>query len=297
MSSDLDTQAVQLNIYQFDTPHGLDRIAIENREGTQKWAMEQWSSMSAISATGLTKLYGETVAVNDVDFSVPERTVYAFLGPNGAGKTTTIRMLTALTKPSSGTAEVAGIPIEDRAALTERIGYLPAEPPVFGELTGREYLRYLAQLHEIDSEETTEAVEQYLERFDLADEANRRISGYSTGMKKKIGVIGAVFHEPAVLFLDEPTSGLDPRASRTMREMIAELAERDMTVFLSTHILPVVEELADTVGVIHRGEIVAEGTPDELVARVEGEEAPDLESAFLEVTQEQPQEKNEVTTR
>lgn len=252
--------------------------------------------MSAISTTELTKLYGSTVAVNDLTLSIPERTVYAFLGPNGSGKTTTIRMLTSLTKPTSGTAEVAGVPIEDRAALTERIGYLPAEPPVFDELTGREYLRYLAQLHEIDSEETAEALTLYLERFDLADDANRRISEYSTGMKKKLGVIGAVFHEPAVLFLDEPTSGLDPRAARTMREMIAELTDRDMTVFLSTHILPVAEELADIVGVIHEGELVAEGAPDELIARVEGEEAPNLESVFLEVTQERPREEHEPVT-
>ncbi len=238
----------------------------------------------AISTDGLTKRYGEDVlAVDSLDLSVERGAVYGFLGPNGAGKTTTMRMLTTLTKPTSGTASVAGVSITDRAALTERIGYLPAEPPVFEELTGREYLRYVARLRELDGEEVDRRIETYLDRFDLAD-GDRRIDGYSTGMKKKIGVIGTVLHDPDVLFLDEPTSGLDPRAARTMRETIAELAEQEMTVFLSTHILPVADELADTIGVIHDGKLVAEGPPEELKARAEDTDDADLETVFLEVT-------------
>lgn len=225
------------------------------------------------------------MAVDHLDLEVPSGVVYAFLGPNGAGKTTTIRMLTSLTKPTSGSATVAGVSIANRATLTERIGYLPADPPVFEELTGWEYLRFLARLHERDTPETMDAIEAYLDRFALSEDADRRISGYSTGMRKKIGVIGTVFHEPDVLFLDEPTSGLDPRAARTMREMIAELADRDMTVFLSTHILPVAQELADSVGVIHQGSLVAEDTSQGLIDRVE-DGAGDLESAFLAVTTE-----------
>ena len=249
--------------------------------------------MTAIEATGLTKCYGDVLAVDDLSLSVPTGSIYGFLGPNGAGKTTTMRLLTALTAPTSGTATVAGVPVDDRAALSERIGYLPAEPPVFDELTGREYLRYVARLHELDRDDIDRDIDRYLERFSLADDADRRIDGYSTGMRKKVGVIGAVIHSPAVLFLDEPTSGLDPRAARTMREMIAELADREMTVFLSTHILPVASELADTVGVIHEGRLVAEGGPAELQGRVDGEidgeAGGDLESAFLELTESHPQ--------
>ena len=240
--------------------------------------------MAAIDATDLTKRYGDVRAVSGLTLSVDEGSIYGFLGPNGAGKTTTMRLLTALTVPSAGSATVAGVSIADRAGITERIGYLPAEPPVFDELTGREYLRYVARLHELDEERAAAAISRYLDRFDLSADADRRIDGYSTGMRKKIGVIGAVIHEPAVLFLDEPTSGLDPRAARTMREMIAELAAHEMTVFLSTHILPVAEELADVIGVIHDGELVAEGAPDELSAQVEADGDSDLESIFLELT-------------
>ena len=242
--------------------------------------------MGAIEATALTKRYGEVRAVEDLSLSIEERAIYGFLGPNGAGKTTTMRLLTGLTEPTSGTATVAGVPISDRAALSERIGYLPADPPVFDELTGREYVRYLARLHELDSETTEERMDRYFDQFALAADADRRIDSYSTGMRKKLGVIGAVFHDPEVLFLDEPTSGLDPRAARTMRELIAELSDRAMTVFLSTHILPVAEQLADTVGVIHKGRLVAEGDPTELTRQVEGAEDSDLETVFLEVTTE-----------
>lgn len=238
---------------------------------------------SAIETDGLTKRYGGVTAVSGLELSIGRGEVYGFLGPNGAGKTTTMRLLTTLTEPTAGSGTVAGVPITNRAALTERIGYLPADPPVFDELTGREYLRYIARLRELDGEAATARIEQYLERFDLLAD-DRRIEGYSTGMQKKLGVIGAVLHDPDVLFLDEPTSGLDPRAARTMRETIAELAEQEMTVFLSTHVLPVADELADTIGVIHDGELVAEGPPAELTAR--SADATDLESVFLELTRE-----------
>jgi len=238
----------------------------------------------AIVADGLTKRYAEELAVDDLSLSISTGSVYGFLGPNGAGKTTTMRMLTTLTMPTSGSATVAGVDITDRPAITERIGYLPADPPVFDELTGREQLQYVARLHELGNVDAR--IEELLARFDLADAADRRIAGYSTGMCKKVGVIGAILHEPEVVLMDEPTSGLDPRAARTMRDTLADLAERDMTVFLSTHILPVVDELADTVGVIDDGRLVAEGTPAELKRRAESAESADLETAFLEVTRQ-----------
>lgn len=238
----------------------------------------------SIIADGLTKHYGQERAVSSLDLSIPAGTVYAFLGPNGAGKTTTMRLLTGLTEPTEGTGRVAGVSIHDRAALTERLGYLPAEPPIFEELTGREQLRYVGRLHELPEVAASERIETYLERFDMAGDADRRIEGYSTGMRKKIGVIAAVLHEPEVVFLDEPTSGLDPRAARTMRDTIATLADEDVTVFLSTHILPVAEELADRVGVINDGELVAEGTPAKLTDRADREGDATLESVFLEVT-------------
>lgn len=241
-------------------------------------------STPAIEMDGLTKRYGETVAVSGISTSVSAGSVYGFLGPNGAGKTTTMRLLTTLTRPTSGTAHVAGYSIEDREAVTSHIGYLPEDPPIYDELTGREQLEYVAGLRELPEAETSERIETLLERFDLLEDANKRISGYSKGMRQKVGVIQAVLHEPSVAFLDEPTSGLDPRAARTMRDTIAELADREMTIFLSTHILPVVDELADTIGVLHDGELVAEGDPATLKSRAETGESATLEDAFLAVT-------------
>jgi ABC-2 type transport system ATP-binding protein len=237
----------------------------------------------AIEMEGLTKRYGETVAVGDLTTTVTEGSVYGFLGPNGAGKTTTMRLLTTLTRPTSGTARVAGHSIGDREAVTPRID----------ELTGREQLEYAAGIRDLPAAPSSERIEELLARFDLADDAGKRIEGYSKGMRQKVGVIQAVLHDPEVVFLDEPTSGLDPRAARTMRETIAELAERDMTVFLSTHILPVVDELADTVGVLHDGELVAEAPPEDLKSRVEAGEHASLEDAFLAVTQDEPAETKE----
>jgi ABC-2 type transport system ATP-binding protein len=237
----------------------------------------------AIRTRGLAKRYGETVAVHGLDLSVPPGTVYGFLGPNGAGKTTTMRMLTALTRPSEGEARVAGVDATDRAALVPHIGYLPEEPPLFEEFTGREMLDYYAGLRGLPAEAADARIEALLDRFDLATDADRRISGYSRGMRQKTAIAAAILHEPAVLFLDEPTGGLDPRAARRVRETVADLAAADTTVFLSTHVLPVVEELADVVGVLYDGRLAAEGPPEELSTRA-AERGETLEDAFLEVT-------------
>ncbi len=244
----------------------------------------------AIETDGLTKQYGETTAVDDLTMRVDRGAVYGFLGPNGAGKTTTMRMLTTLTKPTAGTASVAGHSIADRESVTPHIGYLPEEPPVYDELTGREQLEYAAGLRNLPGDEASERIESLLERFDLLEDANKRIEDYSKGMRQKVGVIQAVLHEPDVAFLDEPTSGLDPRAARTMRDTIADLADREMTIFLSTHILPVVDELADTIGVLHDGRLVAEDDPDRLKTRAETGDARSLEDAFLEITRDHDDE-------
>ncbi|PSQ17649.1 ABC transporter ATP-binding protein [Halobacteriales archaeon QS_8_69_26] len=244
------------------------------------------SADPAIVTENLAKRYGDVSAVEDLSVSIDRGSVYGFLGPNGAGKTTTMRMLTTLTRPSEGTARVAGASIENRDAVTRHVGYLPEEPPVYDELTAREQLEYAAGLRDLPRGEATPRIDALLDRFDLAGDADRRIDGYSKGMKQKVGVIQAVLHEPSVVFLDEPTSGLDPRAARTMREAIADLADREMTVFLSTHILPVVDELADTVGVLHDGRLVAEGSPERLKDRAEGDGG-SLEEVFLRVTREE----------
>ena len=252
--------------------------------------------MTAIETTELTKRYGSTTAVADLDLAVPEGVVYGFLGPNGAGKTTTMRMLTSLTRPTSGSARVAGVPVEERERLIERVGYLPEEPPLYTELTAREQLTYVAGLRDLPEKATSQRIDELLDRLDLADDADRRIDAYSKGMRQKTAFVQSLLHDPDVLFLDEPTSGLDPRAARTIREMIDDLADEGTTVFLSTHILPVVDEHADTVGVLYDGQLVAEGPPGDLKRQADAGPGGDaggagertLEDVFLEVTSEDP---------
>jgi ABC-2 type transport system ATP-binding protein len=244
--------------------------------------------MAAINTTALTKQYGETLAVDDLDLSIPAGVVYGFLGPNGAGKTTTTRMLTGLTRATDGTGSVAGVSITERDSLRSHIGYLPEEPPLYEQASADEQLEYVAGLRDLPEEPTRERIDTLLDDLDLTADAATRIADYSKGMRQKVAYIQAVLHDPDVVFLDEPTSGLDPRAARTIREMITDLADAGTTVFLSTHILPVVEEVADTVGILYDGQLVAEDSPDALTHRAETEETQTLEDVFLELTGTDP---------
>ena len=239
--------------------------------------------VDAIESSGLTKEYGDTTAVVGLDLAISKGTVYGLLGPNGSGKTTTMRMLTTLTKPTSGEAYIMGDSVENREAVVEHIGYLSEESPLYDELTAREQLEYIADLRDVPEETAQERIEEFLSRFDLSDDADDRISTYSKGMRRKTSITQTLLHDPDVAFFDEPTSGLDPRAARTVRELIKELSDRDMTILVSTHILPVIEEVADTVGVLYDGVLVAEGKTDELK---DSAESGSLEDVFLEVTTE-----------
>jgi len=240
----------------------------------------------AISTRDLTKRYGGTTAVDGLTFEVPSGVIYGFLGPNGAGKTTTMRMLAGLVEPTNGDGFVAGTHCTERRRLVDHIGLLPEEPPLYGELTAREQLQFAADLRDIPWEQVQERALGLAESLDLIDDLDRRVDGFSKGMKQKTAFVQAVQHDPDVVFLDEPTSGLDPRAARTLRELIVELAAADTTVFLSTHILPVVEEIADRVGVLYDGSLVSEGSPAELTAAAGGDGEANLEDAFLELTDE-----------
>ncbi|MFD1634589.1 ABC transporter ATP-binding protein [Haloplanus ruber] len=239
----------------------------------------------AVEATDLRKRYGDELALDGVSLSLPSGTVYGFLGPNGAGKTTTMRLLTGLTKPTDGEARVCGTPVADRRELVSQVGYLPETPPLYEEFSAREQLDYVADLRDIPPETADERIDAYLDRFELREDAAKRIGSYSKGMKRKTAFVQSVLHDPDVLFLDEPTSGLDPRAARRIRESITDFADDGTTVFLSTHILPVVEAVADTVGVLFEGRLVAEGPPADLTDRAAaGAESETLEDAFLAVT-------------
>lgn len=233
---------------------------------------------TAIETRGVTKRFGGVVAVDNLDLSIPFGTVYGFVGPNGAGKTTTLRMLVGLLEPDDGAALVDGIDAADRGELTETLGYLPAEAPLYDELTGREQLQYAAQFRRLDDGDRVDA---FLTRYDLLDAADRRIDGYSTGMRRKLGLAQATLHEPSVLILDEPLNGLDPRATRTVRELIDEVSDTGTAVMISSHDLATIESLCDRVGIVNDGRLVADDDPEALSASVaEG----DLETAVLELT-------------
>ena len=243
-------------------------------------------SSGTIETTALTKRYGGTVAVENLNLEIPGGSIYGFLGPNGAGKSTTMQMLTSLTEPTSGSGTIMGESITDRANLKSHIGYMPEEPSLYDELSGREQLDYMADLQGIPENEANRRIEGFLDALALEDDASKPISAYSKGMRQKTGFIQAVLHEPEVLFLDEPTSGLDPRAARTIREEIERLSDDGMTVFLSTHILPVVDDLADRAGVLNNGRIVTEGPPEMLKREVNQDDDGTLEDVFLNVTTE-----------
>ncbi|ELZ63988.1 ABC transporter ATP-binding protein [Haloferax sp. Atlit-10N] len=243
----------------------------------------------AVEATDLRKSYGSEVALDGVSLSIPSGTVYGFLGPNGAGKTTTMRILTGLSQPTSGSVRICGLDVSDRRKLAPHVGYLPETPPLYDEFSAREQLDYVADLRDIPSETAEARIDDLLDRFGLVGDANKRIGTYSKGMKQKTAFIQSVLHEPDVLFLDEPTSGLDPRAARQIRTSIGDVADSGATVFLSTHILPVVEAVADEVGVLFDGRVVAEGTPDEVKSRAQTGGEGSLEDAFLAVTSDETQ--------
>jgi ABC-2 type transport system ATP-binding protein len=244
----------------------------------------------AIRAESLTKRFGDVTAVDGVEFEIEPGTVYGFLGPNGAGKTTTMRMLVGLTAPTEGTSYVDGVPSMERRRIVERIGYAPDTPPLYERLTAREQLTYVAKIRGMEGDAAADRIERLLERFDLLDDANARIGTYSTGMRQKTSLIQTILHEPDVVLLDEPTAGLDPRAAMTVKETITELAAEGTTVFLSTHILPAVDEVADEIGVLYDGQIVAEGTPQSLKETAEAEQQRTLTDAFLDITETRAQE-------
>jgi ABC-2 type transport system ATP-binding protein len=210
-----------------------------------------------IETEALTKRYGETAAVDDLALRVRRGEVYGFLGPNGAGKTTTLRMLLGLVRPSAGRASVLGAPAGERLA---RIGAMVETPAFYPYLSGRDNLRVLAG-HTGVARERIDAV---LDEVRLLDRAGDRVSGYSLGMKQRLGVAAALLKDPELLILDEPTNGLDPAGMAEMRTLIRALGQGERTVVLSSHLMGEVEQISDRVGVIRDGRLVAEGTVDEL---------------------------------
>jgi ABC-2 type transport system ATP-binding protein len=223
----------------------------------------------AIVVEGLERAFGEVLAVRGVDLKVDEGEIYGFLGPNGAGKTTTVRMLTTLLLPTGGRATVAGHDVVTEArSVRASIGVALQEAALDPLMTGRELIRLQATLQGLPSAEGKRRADDLLERVDLAAAADRRVGGYSGGMKRRLDLAAALVHEPRVLFLDEPTTGLDPVSRKTIWEEVRVLNDEGTTVFLTTQYLEEADQLADNVGIIDHGRIVAEGTPESLKAEI-----------------------------
>jgi ABC-2 type transport system ATP-binding protein len=224
-------------------------------------------SNAAIETTGLVREFKKGPrAVDGIDLRVEPGEVYGFLGPNGAGKSTTVHMLTTLLPPTAGSARVAGHDVvAEGASVREAIGAALQEAALDPFLTGREHMKLQTALHGMRGTEARERSDQLLERVGLTQAADRRVGGYSGGMKRRLDLALALVHRPRILFLDEPTTGLDPQSRSALWDEVARLAgDRGVTVFLTTQYLEEADVLADRVGIIHKGRLVAEGTPEAL---------------------------------
>jgi ABC-2 type transport system ATP-binding protein len=221
----------------------------------------------AIHTTGLTRRFGDLVAVEDLELRVPRGSIYGFLGPNGAGKTTTIRMLLGLIRPHAGQVRLFGRPLrEERMALMRRVGALVESPSLYPHLTGRENLEVTRRLIGGSHRQ----VERALATVNLTRAADRRVKGYSTGMRQRLALALALLGEPELLILDEPTNGLDPAGIREMRQFLRRLPQAyGVTVFLSSHLLGEVEQVATHVGIVGQGRLLFQGTPEALQAQLE----------------------------
>ncbi len=242
-----------------------------------------------IRLEGLTKRFGHRTAVEDLDFQVQKGEIFAYLGPNGAGKTTTQRLLMGLLKPTAGKGSVGGHDIvQDSLQVRQITGFMPDTPFLYEFMTARDFLAFVAQVHERSAAECLSRISDLLDQFELTERLDTRLSNFSYGMSKKISLAALLSVEPRVLLLDEPTTGMDPRSVKTMKNVIRDLASRGVTIMLSTHTLSVAEELCDRVAILSHGKVIALGTPGQLLAKVRSGTG-DLESVFLELTEQQPE--------
>jgi ABC-2 type transport system ATP-binding protein len=239
----------------------------------------------ALRLSGLRKSFGRP-AVDGLDLTVRRGELYALLGPNGAGKTTTLRMVTGLLAPDAGDVEVLGIDLaRDPAGAKRGMAYLPDDPLLYGKLKPTEYLEFVAGLWGIRAQDAEPRARRLLDWLDLTKHAHELTEGFSRGMKQKLALAGALIHEPELLILDEPLTGLDAAAARQVKDLLVSHVEQGGTVILTTHILEVAERLAQRIGIIRQGRLIAEGTLAELRERTQGGS---LEDVFLHLTEGQP---------
>jgi len=232
--------------------------------------LEEKGDVLLIEVKNLVKQYGDHYAVNDVSFTIEKGLIYGFLGPNGAGKTTTMNIMTGYIGLTDGQVIINGHDIQEEPYEAKRsIGYLPEHPPVYGDMTPREYITFAAELKNLPKAEIEKSVEEVMELTKITDVQNRLIKNLSKGYRQRVGLAQAILGFPEIIILDEPTVGLDPRQIHEMRELIRSLG-KEHTVILSSHILSEVQEVCDQIIIIHKGRLVAKGTPEELERDMRG---------------------------
>ena len=240
----------------------------------------------AIVTEKLTRRFGTLTAVDNVDLSVGAGHFFGFLGPNGAGKSTTIKMLTGLLAPTSGRIQLLGLDFSSHPLEVKRqIGVVPEGMGLFERLTGSEYLNFVGRMYGLDRATTQRRAAELLEFMQLADRPKSMIADYSHGMQKKLALAAAVIHGPRILFLDEPFEGVDALAAGSLKALLGRMTERGVTIFLTSHVLEIVERLCSHVAIIHKGRLVAHGSLEELRAGVAGEQGDKttLEEIFLSI--------------
>ncbi|AMV38489.1 ABC transporter ATP-binding protein [Planctomyces sp. SH-PL62] len=234
-----------------------------------------------IELRGVSKSFGAKRAVDHLDLTVRPGELFAFLGPNGAGKTTTIKMICGLLAPSGGTVTVGGFPASS-AEARRQLGYVPDQPYLYDKLTGREFLRFVVEMYGVDREAGTARIDEMIDTFEMADFIDELCENYSQGMKQRVVFASALVHEPRVLVVDEPLVGLDPRSARIVKNMFVAQARAGAAVLMSIHLLAIAEELADTIGIVDHGRMLAVGSLDEL--RKQAQHDGSLEDLFLKLT-------------
>lgn len=240
----------------------------------------------AVVTENLTRRFGELVAVNRIDLTVGAGQFFGFLGPNGAGKSTTIKMLTGLLAPSSGRVRLLGLDLEEHPIEVKRqIGVVPEGLALFERLTGAEYLNFAGRMYGLDRSTAAQRTAELLDFMQLTDRPKTLIVDYSHGMRKKLALAAAVIHGPRILFLDEPFEGVDAIAAGTLKAMLTRMISRGVTIFLTSHVLEIVERLCSHVAIIHQGRLVAQGSLEELRAGIPGAEGEKktLEQIFLSI--------------
>jgi ABC-2 type transport system ATP-binding protein len=244
----------------------------------------------------LTKRFGTFTAVDEVSLHVEAGNIFAFLGTNGAGKTTSIRMMTGVLQPTSGTVKIGGYDIQKNPIEAKFLmGVIPDRPYIYGKLTGNEFLEFMGDLYQVDRKLQTTRIPELLETFGLLRREHDLIDSYSHGMKQRLLMCAALVHNPPVLIVDEPMVGLDPKGAKLLKDTFRERAKRGLTIFMSTHSLPVAQEIANQLAIIQRGKIVASGSLTDLYNRAQSGTSDlqqgdlgqrDLEQAFLQILSE-----------